>query len=155
MSDDFFSAYAGQTTDELLALETRYRIDSLVQAFETAIALEADQAKLSREETWILAIEALEREVNNGGYDQFFLNSSSKFDAIIVEALLGIGCPLTAAITREAIALHQRAELDDDAVLDALCACDERYYAACEPIDDRLFAWIKQNRSAIRIGRPR
>ena len=29
----------------------------------------------SKEERYVLAIEALEREVNNGGYGQFFINS--------------------------------------------------------------------------------
>lgn len=86
MSQDFFDGYDGQTTDELLALETTYRTDSLVLAFEAALRLEPDPAKLSREETWILAIEALEREVNNGGYDQFFLNSSGKLISIIVRS---------------------------------------------------------------------
>jgi len=71
--------YAGQTTAELLALEGAYRIDSLVVAFETAIQQKLyreDAPEGSNEECIVLAVEVLEREVNNGGFDQFFRNSS-------------------------------------------------------------------------------
>jgi hypothetical protein len=34
----------------------------------------------------------------------------------------------------------------------ALSACDDRYFANDEPIAD-LFAWIKENREQVRIGR--
>ena len=71
--------YSGQTTDELIALEGKFRTDSLVTAFHQAVeqkwARDGGEA-LSEEEIVVLAIEALECEVNNGGYDQFFINSS-------------------------------------------------------------------------------
>ena len=42
MGDDWFEGYQDQTTDELLALEGRYRIDSLVVAFEEALQRKAE-----------------------------------------------------------------------------------------------------------------
>ena len=41
---------------------------------------------------------------------------------------------------------------EDQAVLDALSACDQRYYDNDEAIADRLFAWIKENRALVRVG---
>ncbi len=58
---------------------------------------------LCDEERIVFAVEALEREVNNGGYCQFFGNSSREFAPSIADALLRIGCPGTARITRKAI----------------------------------------------------
>ncbi len=163
-NDRWLEGYEGQTTDELLALENDYRIDSIVLAFEQAIAQKAASQPISKEERYVLAIEALEREVNNGGYSQFFLNSSHEFVDVIEEALTAIGCPKTAAITEQALAslgvggelTEEKAEAvvlaDSDVVREALDACDDRYFRNDEPIADRLFAWLKHNRASIRIG---
>jgi hypothetical protein len=162
--DKWLERYDGQTTKTLLALETEYRIDSLVVAFEEAIQQKAAAQPISREEGYILAIEALEREVNNGGYSQFFLNSSHGFVDVIEEALQAIGCTKTAAITRDALqslgidggVTGEKAEAavltEDAAISDALGACDNRYYDNDEPVAERLFLWIKANAEAVRIG---
>ena len=164
MTDAWFDAYKGQTTDELLALEGAFRTDSLVAAFEQAIQQKPADQPLSKEERYVLAIEALEREVNNGGYGQFFINSSHDYLDVIVEALEAVRCPKVAALTRraiEALAIDgtvtgEKAEAvvlrDDAAVRNALAACDDGYYADAEPIADLLFAWIKENRSAVTVG---
>jgi hypothetical protein len=163
MTEQFLPAYGGQSTDELLALAGRYRIDSLVLAFEQAIQSKAPTA-ISREESWVLAVEALEREVNNGGYAQFFINSSNLFASTIEAALRAIECPRTAEITRDAVAalnlegeptpaaVEKAAMAENHAVQQALARCDERYFANDEPIADRLFAWIGTNRGRIRVG---
>jgi hypothetical protein len=79
----WLDGYSGQTTNELLVLEGGCRIDSLVLVFEEAlnqkVARNGDGG-LTTEERVVLAIEALEREVNNGGYRLFFV-------PIIVQAL--------------------------------------------------------------------
>jgi uncharacterized protein DUF4375 len=137
----FLERYEGQTTEQLLALESECRIDSLVLAFEEAIQR---KETITPEERYILAVEGLEREVNNGGYSQFFTNSSNEFTDVIEAALLAIGCPKVAAITHDAI----RGRADEEALAD----CDDRYYACDEPIADRLFAWITENRASIRVG---
>ncbi|MEQ1646511.1 MAG: DMP19 family protein, partial [Pyrinomonadaceae bacterium] len=45
----------------------------------------------------------LEREINNGGFDQYFLNSSGSFAHETVESLKSIGANRTAEILNEAI----------------------------------------------------
>lgn len=162
MSEEFLESYGGQSTEELLALEGQYRIDSLVLAFEQA--LQQKTTSLSPEEWFVIAIEALEREVNNGGYSQFFTNSSNEHVGIIVPALHAIDCPKTAAMTNDAIAglklngqvTPARAEAaalsGDPNIGQALAVCDDRYFSNNEPIADRLFAWIKNNVDRIRVG---
>ena len=163
MSDlKFLSDYSGQTAEQLLALEGEYRIDSLVLAFEQALDQKAARegaGAVNVEERIILAIEALEREVNNGGYDQFFANSSREFAPIIVQALLRIGCPKTAEITQRAIdALHlpdlsvegiETAMEAAEDIEDDLNNCDNSYFAAGEDIAGQLFAFIKANKDII------
>jgi len=63
-------------------MEDGYRVDSLVLAMESALDAK-DRRTLSPEERVVLAVEALEREVNNGGYDQFFLRWSPSLDSPI------------------------------------------------------------------------
>ena len=143
MSSDFLESYSGQTTEQLIALDKRYRIDSLVLAFEQGIQQMAEKRPLTQEETYVLAVEALEREVNNGGYSQFFSNSSNEWADTVAGALRAIGCPKTADISEKAVASRENEK--------ALAECDERYYANDEPIADRLFDWIKRNRAQIRL----
>ena len=50
------------------------------------------------------SIWAVESEVNNGGFSQYFLNNSSETAAFVGEALDTIGAPSTADICRRAIA---------------------------------------------------
>ena len=164
MRDDFLEAYGGQSTDELIELAQRYRTDSVVLAFEQAIYQAADKRALSQEETYVLAVEGLEREVNNGGYSQFFFNSSNEYAGSIVAALRAIGCPKTADITQQAIAaLGIKGEpspaateaailSENESIKKRLGECDDHYFSNDEPIAERLFDWIKRNRAQIRIG---
>jgi hypothetical protein len=72
--------YSGQSADELFGLAGSCRADSLVVAFETALDEKATNqgfAALSEPERDVLAVEALEREVNNAGSGQLVLNSSN------------------------------------------------------------------------------
>jgi hypothetical protein len=156
--------YSGQTVDELLSLEGEYRTDSLIVALHQAVeqkwAREGDDS-LSMEERMIPAIQALEREVNNGGYEQFFINSSNEYASMIVEALVRIECLRTAEITQSAIdALHlssltvetiSAAMASGNADVDAMSECDNSYFNSGEDIGGRLFSFIKRNKDAIRL----
>ena len=102
----FLDRYDGQSLDELIALEKTHRVDSLVLAMEVALDQRVEKgglASLSQEERVILAVEALEREVNNGGYEQFFRNSSRAYTEEIEFGLHEIGCPKQAGIAKRAV----------------------------------------------------
>lgn len=157
----FLESYDGQSTEELIALEEEFRIDSIVLAFEAALQ---GKENLSTAERVVLSVEAIEREVNNGGFNQFFVNSSREFAPYAVESLNLIGCPQTAELCQKAIDLLGVEDLlDSDALDDAACgadddlmerfnALDESYYAGAEePIAVKLFEFIKQKKSEISL----
>lgn len=156
---------SGQTVEELLSLEGKSRIDSLVLAFEQAISQKAERTSnqgLSYPERVVLAVEALEREVNNGGYDQFLTNSSREFAPTIVESLKRIGCKKAASITQKAVnalgvseltvkAIDTAMATDDEPRQKTFAQCDDAYYRNTEPIAERLFAFIKANKGGISL----
>jgi len=140
--------YEGESPQELVALKGRFRTDSLVCAFEEALSAKSE---LSRSEYIVLAVEGLEREVNNGGFSQFFTNSTWNYVPFIVEALTAINCPSTASITNQAIiSLKLPSEISEDAIHNALMEeveealneYDEQFYTYPDPIAERLFDYI-------------
>lgn len=151
-----------RTTDELIAFEGVYRIDSIVCAFEQALGGKANHTEAERV---VLAVEAVEREVNNGGFSQLFCNSSCEYANSAAAALRAIGAPLTADLYERALqevgggksasveelqlrALGACGELDSK-----LSAIDAEYYAGLdEPIAEKLFDYIKRRRSDIRLS---
>jgi hypothetical protein len=158
----FLDGYGGQSLAELLDMKRTYRVDSLVGAIEQALNAKP-RRNLSSAEHTVLAVEAMEREVNNGGFHQLFTNSSKEHTSHLLGALERIGCPKVAAIARKAIGclgLPARYTPDDvaaaaGAVSRQLGRCDVRYFAAREPIADRLLEFIEQFASDIRFPRPR
>jgi hypothetical protein len=89
---------------------------------------------------------ALQREVNNGGYDQFFVNSSRKYAPKIVNALQRIGCDAVAAITADAIGARGKSR---DQVLET---CDQKFYKLTE-IEPKLFAFVDEFQDRIVLER--
>jgi hypothetical protein len=158
--------YSGQTTDELISLEKKYRADSLVLAFETALQQKAErigQERLTEEERVVLAVEALEREVNNGGYGQLFINSSKEYTSFFVSALNRIGCKDAAKLTQKAIdilglkapitvkAIDRLLKKENQKRDERLGECDARYYEVAGDLAGYLLAFIKKNRDKITL----
>jgi len=121
-------ASQGKSVDELLAmtqgqneLEFLFALEMAIQQKEERVGYE----NLSAEEQIVLAIEALEREVNNGGYSQVFINSSGGYSPIIVDALARIGCPEVAALTRRAIEAIRPAGWSPEAIAAAVASYAE------------------------------
>ncbi len=138
---------AGKSVDELLAITNGNEIDFL-QALEMALRQKAERVgvdDMTEEEIIVLAIEAMEREVNNGGYSQFFVNSSREYTPIIVHALLRIGCPETAKLTERAMKAAGFHGLSPYALNDALEAYSKEYdrqneYRHITPVEAQAIA---------------
>jgi hypothetical protein len=119
---------------------------------------------LSAEEFVILAVEALEREVNNDGYDGFFVNSSKEFAPVVVDSLNRIGCKEAADLTNRAISsLGIKGPLTTESIDRAMSeeneerkkilqACDDRYYQTAGDLANPLLEFIKANSEKIKIG---
>ena len=103
------------------------------------------------------AIWAAESEINNGGFNQYFQNSSCETAPFIVEALEAVGAPRTAAICRRAIAVafpddlpsssesisSIAAEFTND-VTQQLEALDTEFYQYPHDLTDLLFAFVSR-----------
>jgi hypothetical protein len=159
---EWLDQFSGETVEQLLSLQRKYRIDSLVLAFEQALnqkLAREGEATLTREERVILDVEALEREVNNGGYSQFLGNAPESV-ATIVDSLLRIGCPKIAGLTQKALDAVGTPSLNtadissllktpDQQRDNALTQCDDAYFEAPERIETQLFSFIVANKTAI------
>ena len=98
---------------------------------------------------------ALESEVNNGGFSQYFQNSSAETSPFVAEALDVIGAPRTAEICRRAIrrafpaglpptedaVRAAAADLSDD-VLSGLEELDSEFFTYPHDLTDLLFAYV-------------
>ena len=141
--------YSGETTSELIALERAFRKDSVIAAFEQALEEKAHRiggiGLLTGEERVVLAVVALEREVNNGGYDQFLLNTNGELVEEADGALERIGRGDLARLTRRAIDIaksHVRSQADLPSA-DGVEA-DSEYYQVAGDLAEPLFEFIKQ-----------
>jgi hypothetical protein len=125
----------GMSVDELLKQANGNDIEFLF-AIEGALQEKLDPRgtqALSQEERTVLAIEALEREVNNGGYSLFFVNSSSEFAPMVVDSLHRISCQVTAGITSRAIEALKPSATSDQAIREAVAAYAIKERARWQP----------------------
>lgn len=76
-------------------------MSTLVFAREAAVGYE----QLSEAERVIFCIDGLEREVNNGGFLQFFENSAGDHAMDTIEGLRTLGAPRIAALVAEAVSV--------------------------------------------------
>ena len=164
--------YSGELLPELLALGDHYRRDSLVSAINEALQQKRDRhgdQAITPEERVVLAVQALSRDVNNGGYDSFLSFSSGEYAPEIVEALLAIGAQSEAEITREALEHYglvapfttedvERVANDFSPEAkqryEASWAIDQRFYRNACDLADLLFPFIEANRAKITLLDP-
>ncbi len=159
--EQWLESVGDRTIDEVVQLEGSYRIDSIVLAIESALL---EKANLTPTERIVVTIEAMEREVNNGGFNQFFFNSSNEYAGELAAALREIGIPEIATIAERALKaigarpdwtyedFEEAAEDPDDTTRAELDACDEAYYGTENGIANTLFEYIKRNKANIHLG---
>lgn len=89
--------------EETLKIERR---DLIIMEIDTYINKKSEYGeqieKLNLSQRAFLYIENLEREINNGGFNQFYTNSSGNFSQETIDALLKIGAEKTAKIVKKA-----------------------------------------------------
>lgn len=163
-SDQWFENNDRLSIAQIVGLEGKYRTDSLICAIEAAVLMknEDEDADISEGELTVLAVEAMEREVNNGGFAQFFQNDSWRFTPYLPAALSRIGATKTQALVDHAIdvlgigRLTKSTDISDyyariqtavekDEITDSLDALDTKYYELGEDIAGLLFQYVKQN----------
>lgn len=101
------------------------------------------------------AIWAVESEVNNGGFSQYFRNSSSETASFVVEALQLINAQQTAEICRRAVTtafpdglpslpdeISAAAENFAPEIEDALSGLDQEFFAYPNDLTELLYAYV-------------
>jgi hypothetical protein len=70
--------------------------------------------KLTEQQKQFYYIQCLEREINNGGFNQYFFNSSGNFAQKTIHSLRTIGANKTADILQKAIAQFPNGKVPED-----------------------------------------
>ncbi len=116
-----------------------------------------DIEKLNEHERVFYVTQILEQEVNNGGFSQFFYNSSGDFSNELVDAFTKIGALKTAEICKKALAVFngnvpsdrdEREELLDNLDCDdVLSECDDEFYEYEDNLEELNYTYIMEHRS--------
>ena len=114
-----------------------------------------DMSVLSEAERIFYITQTLEMEVNNGGFSQFFYNSSGNFSNELVSAFTAIGATTTVAICQKAIAAFGRDipvdrdereemldELESDEIDEILEECDDAFYAYEDNLNELNYNFV-------------
>jgi hypothetical protein len=119
-----------------------------------------DYDKLSAPEQVFLLIWELESEVNNGGFHQYFYNSSGALAPNVVSALKSLGAEATADIAQRALNAVGNAitswsnDADRQASVNRLSSearqiletLDQEYYKCPEDLTPLLYQYVTQHR---------
>lgn len=115
--------------------------------------------KLTESQKIVLFVENLEREINNGGFNQFFFNSSGDFTHETVAALKTIKAFKTADIVTKSISVWPNQDVPKDRarrqdILEQIESqgnpiwneCDEEFYKYQDNIVTLLLDYVKSNK---------
>ena len=118
-------------------------------------------AVLTKPERVFYIAQSLQMEVENGGFSQFFYNTSGAFSGELAGAFAEIGAHRIAEICKAAVAVFGREipvdrrereelldQLEGDGVNEALEACDNAFYEAEEELISPSYAYIMRNRAS-------
>jgi len=104
------------------------------------------------------AIWAVESEVNNGGFAQYFSNDSAESASFVVQALETIGAPRTASICNRAIVTAFPGGLPTtvETIRSVANKFSKEILAQLEPLDQEFFArLVRRNKPRTEHRRPR
>ena len=120
-----------------------------------------DMSVLSKEERIFYITQTLEMEVNNGGFSQFFYNSSGDFSNDLVGAFTAIGANATATICKKAILAFGRDipvdrnereemldELENDEIDEILEECNSAFYDYEDDLNQLNYDFVMKNKES-------
>lgn len=149
---------AGELTAEMLAAYTDEDLEPSIIDFiiEAKIGDEYDReyeivTGLSKGMQYLYATWMMEAEVNNGGFHQFFFNSTGRFAREALEGCRVFGAAQYAELMKQAIEADKKGESPArDAALDAL---DDRFYGLDENLSKLRIQYIRAHPEEFVIGR--
>ena len=116
---------------------------------------------LSEAERIFYITQTLEMEINNGGFSQFFYNSSGNFSNELVSAFHAIGASTTAAICQKAISAFGRDlpvdkeareelldELESEEIDEILEECDSAFLDYEDDLNELNYNFVMKNKDS-------
>lgn len=160
----FFSNCNGQSKfdlEKVMSIESR---DIVVMEIDTYLNKKSEYGdkleKLNSSQKTFLFVENLEREINNGGFNQFYFNSSGDFSQETVIALLDIEAKKTAEIVKKAnaqfingtvpknrIERQNQIELIEEKAQETWGKCDSKFYQYQDNLIELLIAFVIKNKA--------
>ncbi len=141
--------------------DTNVFVIAMVEHLDKKTQYGENMSVLSEAERIFYITQSLEMEVNNGGFSQFFFNSSGNFSNELVGAFTAIGASATADICRKAIAAFgqeipvdrsQRQDmleqLESDAFDELLQECDDSFYAYEDDLNELNYNYVMKNKAS-------
>jgi|GEM_PF-284407 hypothetical protein len=108
-----------------------------------------DFSKLNEYEKVFLVMDKLDMEVNNGGFDQFFLNTDGRYNDILVSSAEAIKAYDIAKICRKALAIYAK-HAEEESPIEELNPCDDAFYASEDYITGLSVQYAKENKEQFR-----
>ena len=152
-NDDMEHIWALTDTNDFVVAMTEY-LDNKTKYGE-------DMSVLSKEERIFYITQTLEMEVNNGGFSQFFYNSSGDFSNELVGAFTAIGANATADICQKAILAFGRDipvdrnereemldELENDEIDEILEECDSAFCDYEDDLNQLNYDFVMKNKES-------
>ncbi|MEZ4817521.1 MAG: DMP19 family protein [Flavobacteriaceae bacterium] len=147
--------------DKLLRMENQDRIIMEIDSYLNKKSQYGDIIEeLNSSQRTFLFVENLEREINNGGFNQFYFNSSGDYSLETIDALLEIGAKRTAEIVKIANSefkngivpkkrtkRQEELELIEEKAQENWNRCDSEFYEYKDNLSDLLIAYVLKNKS--------
>ena len=105
----------------------------------------SDLSKLNDKEKVFMSMALLEQEVNNGGFDQYFLNLEGKYNDILVSSAESIKAYDIAKICKNALAVYAE-HSKQDGIIEELSEYDDAFYESKDAISELCVQYAKKNK---------
>jgi hypothetical protein len=147
--------------DKVLKIERR---DMIVVEIDSYLNKKCEYGqkidRLNESQKAILIVENLEREINNGGFNQFYWNSSGNYANETIDALIKIGANKTAEIVKKANSEFKNGivpkdrekrqdelELIEDKAKENWNNLDSEFYEYNDDLTELLITFVIKNKS--------
>jgi hypothetical protein len=147
--------------DKVLKIERR---DMIVMEIDTYLNTKSEYGekidRLNESQKILLIVENLEREINNGGFHQFYWNSTGDYAIETVHALMKIGANKTSEIVKKANSefknrsvpedraeRQKKIELIEEKAKENWKKCDYEFHKYQDNLTELLIAFVIKNKS--------
>ena len=110
----------------------------------------SDLSCLNDKEKVFMSMALLAQEVNNGGFDQYFLNIGGRYNDILVSSAEAIKAYDIAEICKKALAVYAEHSEQDD-IIEELEEYDNAFYKSKDAISELCVRYAKENKEFFKL----